>query len=55
LPTIGDAAATSGVLEGKEVDEATIRVQQMSAQVARMVKDDTAAAARLLQRWVDRR
>jgi flagellar biosynthesis/type III secretory pathway M-ring protein FliF/YscJ len=54
-PPIGSATTTAAVLEGQELDEQTIKVQQMSNQVSRMVKEDPAAAALLLQRWAEQR
>jgi flagellar biosynthesis/type III secretory pathway M-ring protein FliF/YscJ len=52
---LGSAATSTGVLEGQEVDEQTIRVHQMSQQVSQMVREDPESAAALLQRWIERR
>jgi flagellar biosynthesis/type III secretory pathway M-ring protein FliF/YscJ len=51
----GSAGVSTGVPEGQEADEQTIRVHQMSRQVSEMVREDPESAAALLQRWIDRR
>jgi flagellar biosynthesis/type III secretory pathway M-ring protein FliF/YscJ len=51
-PPVGEAEAHEDLLVGREVDEATLRVQQVVQQVADMVKEDPKTSASILQRWI---
>lgn len=50
---VGDAHESHQLLEGIEVDQRTVRTQQMIDQIAGMVKEDPETAAGILQRWID--
>jgi flagellar biosynthesis/type III secretory pathway M-ring protein FliF/YscJ len=50
---IGKAEASESVLTAKEVDEATMRFEELGAEVARMVEDDPEATANLIRRWIE--
>jgi flagellar M-ring protein FliF len=50
----GQAGEGDGLLQGMELDEATIRSKQMLEQVSNMVKEDPDAAAGLVKRWLSR-
>lgn len=50
--TIGQAAVSESFLTGHEVDEKTLRYQELGQEVAKMVEEDPRAAAELLRRWV---
>ncbi len=49
---IGQASASETMLAGREVDENTMRYQEIGEEVARLVEADPTSAAQLLQRWV---
>jgi len=49
---VGQAELSGSMLTGKEVDEDTLRHQELSDEVARMVTADPKAAAELIRRWV---
>jgi len=44
---------TEGFLVGQEIDESTLRVQNLSDQVSRMVDEDPETAAELIRRWIE--
>ena len=50
----GEAGEGAAMLDGMELDEETIRAQQMVQQVSTMVKENPDAAANLVKRWLDR-
>ena len=50
---VGQAEGAEGLLTGKEVDERTLRFQELSREVTKMVEEDPAAAAELVRRWVE--
>jgi len=50
---VGRAQPTEPILEGKEVDEQTLRSQTIIEQVAELVKEDPDSAAALLRRWIE--
>lgn len=52
LGPVGEAGGSEGILEGIEVDDATLRSRKMQEQVATMVKENPAAAAALVRRWI---
>jgi flagellar M-ring protein FliF len=49
---VGRADMPEGLLQGQEVDDDTLRVQQLGEQVSKMVDENPAVAAELLRRWV---
>ena len=49
---VGKAEVSGSMLTGKEVDENTLRHQELGDEVARMVSADPKAAAELIRRWV---
>jgi len=49
---VGSAAAGKGNLEGIELDEETVKAQQMVEQVQVMVQTNPEAAANLVKRWL---
>lgn len=49
---VGQAELSGSMLTGKEVDEDTLRHQELGEEVARMVTADPKAAAELIRRWV---
>ena len=58
LPTgealAGEATVNGAALDGMELDPDAIRAQQMSEQVATMVREDPDSAAALVKRWLNR-
>ncbi|MFQ5589957.1 MAG: flagellar M-ring protein FliF C-terminal domain-containing protein [Phycisphaerae bacterium] len=50
---VGQAEPSESVLTAKEVDEATMRFEELGAEVSRMVEDDPEAAANLIRRWIE--
>lgn len=52
-PPVGEAEAREQLLVGKEVDEKTLRTQQVVSQVADLVKEDLEASVQILRRWID--
>ena len=51
VQTMDAAMLSEGVLEGQEVDEESLRFQNYTEQVSKMVEGDPQTAAELLQRW----
>jgi len=49
----GLAGGVSSMLDGLELDEETVRVQQMFDQVSTMVDENPDAAANLVKRWLN--
>lgn len=49
---VGQAELSASMLTGKEVDADTLRHQELSEEVSRMVTADPKAAAELIRRWV---
>jgi flagellar M-ring protein FliF len=50
---VGKAQPTQPILEGHEVDEDTLKNQQIIEQVSNLVKDDPDAAASMLRKWIE--
>lgn len=50
---IGKAQPTQTILEGREVDEHTLKSQQIIDQVNDLVKDDPDAVASMLRKWIE--
>lgn len=51
----GEAAEQSPALDGMELDEDSIKTQQMLSQVTSMVGDNPDTAAQLIKRWMNQR
>ncbi len=51
---VGRAQVTEQLLVAKEVDEQTIRTQQVVEQVAGMIRDDPESSVSILQQWIDK-
>ncbi|MBL8879935.1 MAG: hypothetical protein JNG88_12515 [Phycisphaerales bacterium] len=51
---VGQAAATEGVLEAREVDERTVQVNKMIDQLGKFVSDDSDAVAAIFEQWMRR-
>jgi flagellar biosynthesis/type III secretory pathway M-ring protein FliF/YscJ len=51
---VGEAIEGSPMLDGMEVDEDSVKAQQMLSQVQEMVGDDPDSAAALVKRWLNR-
>lgn len=50
---VGKAQPTQPILEGREVDEHTLKNQQIIEQVNNLVKDDPDAVASMLRKWIE--
>jgi flagellar biosynthesis/type III secretory pathway M-ring protein FliF/YscJ len=50
---VSEARESEPLLVGKEVDEETLRAQQIIQQVNELIKGDPASSAGILQRWID--
>jgi flagellar biosynthesis/type III secretory pathway M-ring protein FliF/YscJ len=50
--TVGEATEIDGVMVGHEVDERTVRVQQIAKQIGQMIKEDPVVAAGIVQHWL---
>ncbi len=50
---VGQAAATSGVLVGRELGEEALKAQELKSEVARMVEEDPQGAADLIRKWIE--
>jgi len=50
---VGEAQVTQGLLVGRELDEESVRSQQLADQVAQVIQDDAETAASLIKRWVE--
>lgn len=50
---VGQANASESMLVGREVDDETLRYQELGSEVSRMVDEDPENAAQLLRRWID--
>ena len=53
-PIAGEAAGGNGMLDGMELNEDTIKAQQMVEQVSTMVRENPDAAAGLVKRWLNK-
>lgn len=51
---VGQASATEGVLEAREVDERTVQVNKMIDQLGKFVSDDSDAVAAIFEQWMRR-
>lgn len=50
----GQAAETGSMLDGMELDEESVRTQQMLEQVSSLVKESPDSAASLIKRWMNK-
>jgi flagellar biosynthesis/type III secretory pathway M-ring protein FliF/YscJ len=50
----GDVSEGSSTLDGMELDEDSVKAQQMVEQVSTMVKENPDGAANLVKRWLNR-
>ena len=50
---VGQATAPESMLVGREVDEETLRYQELGTEVSKMVEEDPEGAAQLIRRWID--
>jgi hypothetical protein len=50
---VGKAQVTQPILEGHEVDETTLKNQQIIEQVNDLVKDDPDSVASMLRKWIE--
>ncbi|MCA9253139.1 MAG: flagellar M-ring protein FliF C-terminal domain-containing protein [Phycisphaerae bacterium] len=50
---VGKADLSDGMLIGQELDEETLRIGQLSDQIAEMVESDPEATAELIRRWAE--
>jgi flagellar M-ring protein FliF len=50
---VGKAQVTQTILEGREVDEKTLKNQQIIEQVNDLVKDDPDSVASMLRKWIE--
>ncbi len=50
---VGKAQVTQPILEGREVDETTLKNQQIIEQVNNLVKDDPDSVASMLRKWIE--
>ena len=51
---IGEASEGNAALDGMELDDETIRTQQMLDQVSNLVKEDPESAVTMVKRWMNR-
>ncbi len=51
--TVGQAAASETMLFGREVDDETLRYQELGSEVSKLVEADPEGAAQLIRRWMD--
>lgn len=50
---VGKAGRSESLLVGREVDDETLRYQELNEEVARLVEADPEGAAELIRRWMD--
>jgi flagellar biosynthesis/type III secretory pathway M-ring protein FliF/YscJ len=51
---VGEVAEGDRTMEGMELDEESLKTQQMIEQVSSMVTENPDAAANLVKRWLNR-
>ena len=49
---VGQAQVTGSLLTGQEVDDETLRYQELGREVSKLVEDDPESTAQLIRRWV---
>lgn len=52
-PAVGQAAASTGFLVGRELGEDALRSRELNEEVARLVEEDPDGTAELLRRWME--
>ncbi len=52
-PPVGEAEVTEQLLIAKEVDEQTVRTQQVVEQVVELIRDDPKTSVGILKSWID--
>lgn len=50
---VGKAALSESLLVGREVDDETLRYQELTEEVSKLVEADPESAAELIRRWMD--
>ncbi len=50
---VGQAEVSASFLTGREVDDDTLRYQELSREVSKLVQQDPEGAAELVQRWIE--
>jgi flagellar M-ring protein FliF len=50
---VGEAEVTEQLLVAKEVDERTVRTQQVVEQVNQLIREDPSSSVSILQRWIE--
>jgi flagellar biosynthesis/type III secretory pathway M-ring protein FliF/YscJ len=50
---VGEAAVGEDLLEGKELDEQTVRMNQVVQQVSELIQEDPDMSVQILERWID--
>lgn len=53
IPTLGSAGGATPVLDAQEIDETTVQINTMLAEVQELVAADPEAVAGMVERWVD--
>jgi flagellar biosynthesis/type III secretory pathway M-ring protein FliF/YscJ len=53
MGTIGQATASETMLTGREVDDETLRYQELGNEVSKLVEADPEGAAHLIRRWME--
>lgn len=53
IAPIGEVQEMEGILVGHEVDESTVRTQQIVTQIGQMVSEDPATAASIVGHWLE--
>lgn len=51
--SVGKASVSESLLVGQEVDDDTLRYQELGLEVSKLVEDDPEGAAELIRRWMD--
>ena len=50
---VGKAAVSDSLLVAREVDDETLRYQELGEEVAKLVEADPEGAAELIRRWME--
>ncbi|UCE60340.1 MAG: hypothetical protein JSU63_01055 [Phycisphaerales bacterium] len=53
IRAVGQAEVSESVLTAREVDESTVRFEELGEEVSKMVQEDPETAAGLLRRWIE--
>ncbi|MCH7884010.1 MAG: hypothetical protein IIC01_02055, partial [Planctomycetes bacterium] len=49
---VGQAEVSGSLLTGQEVDDETLRYQELGREVSKLVEDDPESTAQLIRRWI---